>query len=182
MALTNKQISNWADDLYDSIRYDNSTDAGQPVGIVALSDGREIKLQILPDDYHDGLYGDYFGAVELDHKSCYTGYSRRPDGFDGAARKFDGNGRSNDTFWWQPPADLLNDKENLDKLFRHVKGYYNGDWWYVGLVVSIPGRPIDILTREVDREASVWGVENEDEDYLKETIKELIREAWNGNT
>lgn len=173
MALTNKQISNWVDELYD----DAITGWNDDIGTHILSDGREIKLEIIPDDIHDGIIGDYFGAVERDHKSCYTGYSRRPDGFNGSARKFS---TPREDYWWQPPTDLLNDPDNLAKLFEHVRGYYNQDWWYVGIVVSIPGRPIDILTRETDRSASLWGIEsNSDEDYLKETITELIREAWN---
>lgn len=166
--LTNKTISGWADELWDGLNYDMKD------SVYTLRDGREIKLEIMPDEYYSLLEDDFYGAVELDRSDPYTGYSRRPDGFDGAARKFDGNGRSNDTFWWQPPTDLVNDKENCAKVFEIVRGYYNQDWWYVGVAISIKGD-----RRSEDRDASLWGIEsNAGEEYFKEIIRDLLKEAY----
>lgn len=178
MALTNKQVSKWADELWDNFAgIAGSGDAA----VYTLSDGREIRLEIVPDEVMSlDEFSDCYGSIELDHKSCYTGYSRRPDGFNGAARKF--STRDTD-YWWQPPADLVNDPENCAEWFKIVRDYYNGEWWYVGVVVTIDKPACECGHTRIQHNDSVslWGIEsNAGEDYFKETIRELIREALSG--
>lgn len=171
MALTNTQVKKWADALWDGL-YHNESDS-----VYTLSDGRKIKLEIVPDDDNDTFHGDeFFGQVAPSKADPYTGYSKRPDGFNGAARKFDTrDGR----YWWQPP-DGVNDPHSIEQCFDMVRGYYNGDWWYVGVVVSIIHGADCIYCQHGAKvqSASVWGVESNHEGYLKETIGELIREAY----
>lgn len=167
MALTNKQVNKWSDELWREIQLHTGIDNK---GTITLSDDREIRLEIVPDEVMSlDEFSDCYGSIELDHKSCYTGYSRRPEGFNGAARKF--STRDND-YWWQPPEDLVNDPENCAEWFKIVRDYYNGDWWYVGVAITIN-------TCGRDESASLWGIEsNAGEDYFKETIGELIKEAY----
>jgi hypothetical protein len=172
MALTNKQIVNWVDYLYDRVGY-----AGDDSAVYTLSDGREIKLEIVPDeDNWDRFREDeFFGQVEPSKADPYTGYSKRPEGFNGAARKFDTrDGR----YWWQPPAEMSS-PENIQQVFDIVRGFYNGDWWYVGVVVTIKNPCVcgEAFAKEWNQ-ASLWGLESNQDDYLKETIGELIREAY----
>lgn len=167
MALTNTQVKKWADALWDGL-YHNESDS-----VYTLSDGRKIKLEIIPDDSNwDRFHEDeFFGQVAPSKADPYTGYSKRPDGFNGAARKFDTrDGR----YWWQPP-DGVNDPDSIAQCFDMVRGYYNGDWWYVGVIVTLYMGP---NAEYVFGSSSVWGVESNHEDYLKETIGELIREAY----
>lgn len=76
-------------------------------GIATLPDGRTLRLVISDDDdytIHDD--GDWYGQIvhvskcRQDH---IHGYYRRPDSFDGAARKMYVN---RTIYWWQPPADV----------------------------------------------------------------------------
>lgn len=76
-------------------------------GIATLPDGRTLRLVISDDDdytIHDD--GDWYGQIvhvskcRQDH---IHGYYRRPDSFDGAARKIYAD---HTIYWWQPPADV----------------------------------------------------------------------------
>lgn len=52
-----------------------------------------------------------------------------------------------------------------------LRGWLSGDWWYVGVVVTLLGDDGE----EVDSE-SLWGIESCANDYLEEVAHELIDE------
>lgn len=81
-------------------------------GIATLPDGRTLRLVISDDDdytIHDD--GDWYGQIvhvskcRQDH---IHGYYRRPDSFDGAARKMYVD---RTIYWWQPPSDVKDQAE-----------------------------------------------------------------------
>lgn len=170
MALTNRTVDLWVDELWDGMigySLDSAT--------YELSDGRQIKLEIVQDDI--GLEEfDFYGEIKPYTQNVYTGRSARPDGFNGAARKID----TRDGFvWWQPPADVLNSPETVETLRKLVQGWYHEDWYYVGIVVQIDNACFKCGKLSNAGMASLWGIEsNSGNDFMKETIKELIWEAW----
>lgn len=99
-------------------------------GIATLPDGRTLRLVISDDDdytIHDD--GDWYGQI-VHVSECRQddihGYYRRPDSFDGAARKIYA-GRT--IYWWQPPADVKDPAQirTLRDSVRHtlIYGYQN---------------------------------------------------------
>ena len=67
------------------------------------------------DDCFDLNDWDCYGRVQWAGRG---GRSDRPAGFDGAARKL---WTRNDCFWWQPPADLVNNNLALAELLPKVR-------------------------------------------------------------
>ena len=67
-----------------------------------------------PDEFMDINGFDFYGKVEPVGRGMWP---KRPDGFDGAARKvWDGHY----DYWWQPPEDIGNDEEVLRGMARTV--------------------------------------------------------------
>lgn len=57
--------------------------------------------------------------------------------------------------------------------FKFLQSWCNDDWHYVGVVLSVEKNGV-----ELDRHAaSVWGVEDNDSNYLREIAEEMIPEA-----
>lgn len=57
--------------------------------------------------------------------------------------------------------------------FRRLRGWCEGEWCYVGVVLSVSRNGI-ILD---DRAASLWGIESDCRDYLLDVANELADEA-----
>lgn len=55
--------------------------------------------------------------------------------------------------------------------FERFRRWCNGDWSYVGVVVTVSARGVDLGT------ASLWGIESDAGDYLLEVANELLPEA-----
>jgi len=57
--------------------------------------------------------------------------------------------------------------------FNFLRTWCNDDWHYVGVILSVEKNGV-----ELDRNAaSVWGVEDNDSQYLRDTAEEMIPEA-----
>jgi len=59
----------------------------------------------------------------------------------------------------------------VDRDFEYLRGWCNGDWEYVGVVVTLlddEGEP----TGETD---SLWGIESSDAEYIQSTAQELAQ-------
>lgn len=57
--------------------------------------------------------------------------------------------------------------------FNRLRGWCNGDWEYVGIVVSVYRDDEEIDTHA----ASLWGIESDCQDYLREIAGELFDEV-----
>lgn len=168
---------------------------------VTLPDGRVATLAVVYDE--DSGIGEWIGRDgrrEEHSDDCFGTFqhrgadrdtgrpSARPDGFTGAARVFTRYGQGCDrldgSVWWQPPADVLEQSdpgEAVESLVKTIDGWLSGDWYHVGLVVTITEDG-----EEVGSE-SIWGIEwgLDDADglhagYLAETAAELLEEAGIG--
>lgn len=116
---------------------------------------------------------DYFGRVEFVpyNRSHYiSGQGQRPDDMNGNAEKV---AHDHGAWWWQPPADVARGTPEFDALRTHVRGWFNDDWCYCGVVVTVRGD-----RRSLDRAASLWGVEsNSSTEYLAEIIGDLLADC-----
>lgn len=135
--------------------------------------GITLRLCVTPDQDHSiDNDGDWFGKVAwCDHTRDLSGYSRRPEGFNGRARKL---WTQHDAYWWQPPDDVTD--ENLDTLQSTLVDLMNYGW--NGYIVEVLRgedayhRPIVIGT------AGLWGVECFAEpSYIRSFVPDLIHEA-----
>jgi hypothetical protein len=101
--------------MYDSSHTDYTWDRGDLPAI-------KFTFRVMPDDWTTiDEYEDVYGklcAVER-HPYRYGCNADRPEGFDGSAEiiRF---GRSNDGFWWQPPADIAHDPVERKRLRQSV--------------------------------------------------------------
>lgn len=116
---------NVTDDIIDAL-----DDDGDEVEVGRYT----VRLHIEPDhetninDYDS--YGSFAGSYRYTDSESRT---RRPDGYDGAARKMQvGRG---DWVWWQPPADIKNDREATDTLSHLVRDLIECGFTSVGLTV-----------------------------------------------
>lgn len=57
------------------------------------------------------------------------------------------------------------------KYFERLRDWCNDDWGYVGVVVTVSAKGIELVT------ASLWGIESDACEYLVEVANELIPEA-----
>jgi len=90
-------------------------DAGE--NRIVESGGWGWRFRLEPDDCATVNDFDYYGRV-APVVSRYGEQQERPDGFDGFARIVDG--WRGDRFWWQPPADLMDDDDAVRRLARLV--------------------------------------------------------------
>lgn len=57
--------------------------------------------------------------------------------------------------------------------FKFLQSWCNDQWHYVGVILSVEKNGV-----ELDRNAaSLWGVENNDSEYLREVAEEMVDEA-----
>lgn len=112
--------------------------------------------------------GDWYGQLETAIERYSKG--QRPSGFNGNAEVVfsDRHGR----VWWQPPADVPRNSNSFAAMRKRVRGWYNDDWTYVGVVVEAhypqPCGHTDTVTE------SLWGIESDAGDYFAEVIGELM--------
>lgn len=66
----------------------------------------------------------------------------------------------------------------IEQDFRYLRGWFENDWWYVGVIVSLHQETDDgDIVELADHLQSVWGIECDAFDYLNETASELLAEA-----
>lgn len=165
---------------------------------VTLPDGRVATLSIVFDEdsgigewigsngKREAHHDDIFGTFVWRGKDSLYGYpAERPREFTGDARVFTRYGQGGDRIdgavWWQPPADVLEDaqgRESLPALVKMIDSWLSGDWFHVGLVVTITEDGEEVGTD------SLWGMEwgLDDADgthakYLRDTVAELLQES-----
>ena len=136
-------------------------------------EGGTFTVKIVPDDeHHLAEDGDWFGTIQ--HCDNRRGKRTRPPGFDGAARKFDTRGGN---VWWQPPADLKSDPENLLKLAQRVQAYFLEHWSYVGVIVTCQSVACSSCGESKETDASLWAIESDAGEYFAEVVSNLLEEA-----
>lgn len=168
---------------------------------VTLPDGRVASLAVVFDEgsgigewigrdgktesHHDDIFGTFvWRGTDRD-----TGRpSARPSDFTGAARVFTRYGQGADrldgSVWWQPPADVLEQKnaaESVESIAKMIESYLSGDWYHVGLVVTIADHGEEVGS--VSLWGVEWGLDDPDKshaDYLADTVAENLEEAGIG--
>jgi hypothetical protein len=131
---------------------------------VDLPDGRSIRLRLQQDEFASFAdWPDCYGRVEYAATNRMTGYKDRPEWADGAARKI---WAGNDCFWWQPPADIISNREQVGGYGRMIHELLIYGWQDV--IVEILDEGTDAYGSPVVREYnSIGGVEwhmmNEDD-------------------
>lgn len=58
--------------------------------------------------------------------------------------------------------------EAIERDFRRLRSWCDDEWWYVGLVVRAKFAP--------GEEESVWGIESDCDDFIKETSEDLAHD------
>ena len=53
--------------------------------------------------------------------------------------------------------------------YERLRAWCKDEWYYLGVIVTL----LDIEGNATDAQASLWGIESDSEDYLKETAQEL---------
>lgn len=160
---------------------------------VDLPDGRTATLRVRFDPdagIGEGVFGgndECFGRFEWRGRNRFGEDRRaeRPDGFDGNARAFNGwqaPDRIDGAVWWQPPADILAERDPayrramVDKLAEQVRAWIDFRWFHVGLIVTV-----DDPGGDAGGEASLWAVEYEfpdsDGSHIVDYVAELLAEA-----
>lgn len=61
--------------------------------------------------------------------------------------------------------------------YKYLKAWCDGEWYYVGVIVTL----LDEDGEETAIEASLWGVEDSDDDYIRETARNLADELASGH-
>lgn len=75
-------------------------------------DGVDYVITVAADDSHSvSDDGDWFGSIVYANSRYGRYRCERPDGFDGGARLI--STYSGDTYWWQPPTDVISNRETL---------------------------------------------------------------------
>lgn len=139
----------------------------------ALPDGRYLRLRIQPDDdYNPFDEVDCYGRVSHvdNHRDRTTGWTLRPDGFDGNAEKV---WAMHDNYWWQPPAD--GPRRGTDE-FRKLRQLVCDLIAFGGQVVTVELlRGTDAYGRSIVRDvASLGGIDSLADGYLAEVVSDLI--------
>ena len=62
----------------------------------------------------------------------------------------------------------------VEQDFERMRRWCNGEWWYVGVVVMLD-------EYDSTEQRSVWGIESDCEDYIKEVRNELAEELLPDN-
>jgi hypothetical protein len=149
----------------------DSLDIEQWSDRLALDGGYDVRAKLMPD-YDTNLdgNGDWYGALYHPRRNDRS----RPSECNGAARKIDTRGGP---IWWQPPADLVSDRENLAKLEARVRGYFLEQWSYVGVVLEMRGPACECCGERKTYTASLWGIESDAGDYFAEVLTDLSSET-----
>jgi hypothetical protein len=151
--------------LLDSLDIETWSDS------LTLDNGFAVRAKLVPD-YDSNLEdsGDWYGTLHHTRR----GEDSRPAGCNGAARKI----RTRDgSIWWQPPADLVWDAENLAKLEKRVRGYFADDWSYVGVVLEMLAPACATCGERKKHVASLWAIESDAGEYFGEVLTDLSSEA-----
>jgi hypothetical protein len=118
--------------------------------------------------------GDWYGALAWVKTERWSGRpSPRPDGFDGAALKL--QTRGGDPIWWQPPADIVKDPENVAAMRSTILDIL--EYGYHGIVLErcdgtdAYGRPIVVAF------TSLWGMAGYDDDGHAFVIADMLGEV-----
>lgn len=61
--------------------------------------------------------------------------------------------------------------------FDYLKAWCNDEWHYVGVIVTL----LDEDGEETDIDASLWGVEDSDDDYIREEARRLADDLARGH-
>lgn len=56
--------------------------------------------------------------------------------------------------------------------FEYLKGWIEGDWWYVGVIVTL----LDADGEETEYSESLWGIESSSDDYILKVANDLSDE------
>jgi hypothetical protein len=137
---------------------------------VAIGDGYTVRAKLEYDqDAQLEEDGDWFGSIH-----CARDSRQRPAECDGSARKLP---TRDGATWWQPPKDVVSDPTSLAKLEGRVRGYFLGEWAYVGLIVEVTAPPCDKCGERKSDMASVWAIESDAGEYFAEVILDLVLEA-----
>lgn len=147
-----------------------ATPENNGVQFLDLPTGHTLEVRVENDLYHHlSDDGDWFGRLDHSNPRCnYTGYSIRPNGFNGNAEKLQ---TRNGFIWWQPPADVKRGTDSFDSLRRIVAGYYLEHWYFV----AVSGRLVDSTGRQVASD-HIGGVSSDDivEALLDYIIPEIV--------
>ena len=157
---------------------------------IELPDGYYLKVEIKPDDDTEApwervyLHGPVSDWVRRDkrpgERMLYTdGWSRRYYDFAEAVKlaKRDGWGLAPERQKeFEAKAGRALTKAEVAQQavvddFNRLRAWCAGHWWYVGVVVTLH----DDSDNEID-ERSLWGIESDSGDYLKEVAKDLGNE------
>jgi hypothetical protein len=145
---------------------------------VELSGGRFVRLVIEHDDeYSIADDGDWFGKVESTWRFSGRAHQPRPEGFDGSARKIHVGG---DTYWWQPPTDVLGDKDALRKLTTAVHDALLHGYFIVKVEAwngtDAYGRPVitDYATLGAVDFNTAYAITGDDTGYLRDIVADLL--------
>lgn len=151
------------------------TDLDHDGATVDLPDGRTLRVRVETD--HDTTIDDFdcYGQtawVEYDRDTGSA--SPRPDGFDGRARKLHAYG--GDAFWWQPPFDMgmADDPETVRKNADLVVDLVS--FGFKGVILEMLDGEDAYGSPIVRGVASVWGVDDTAEEYVRDLVGELATE------
>ena len=141
-------------------------------------DGHTYEVSIVPDYFTDINDFDCYGQFEWGRRDPYTGGSRRPDGFDGGALKFD---TREGPIWWQPfdGYHQMNRDAQRDAR-RQMQDLL--EFGFVGVVVELRGACPCCGNAEVLGMSSLFGIESPgifdstDECIHNDIVPELISE------
>ena len=139
---------------------------------VELADGRALRLKVEHDPDTDINDYDCYGKVAWVETDRNTGYTIRPEGFNGRARKV---WARSDAFWWQPPADVSD--EDLSSMAHHVAELV--EYGFRVYVVELLGREEDtdaVGHRPVLDVHAIGGVDTEDPSYVAQLVEEMAGE------
>ena len=119
---------------------------------------KEPGERVLWSDRGDALLYDYAGAMKLAERD---GWGLSPEATAKLAAKL---GRA-------PKAGEIR-AQAVEHDFNYLRGYANGDWSYVGVIVTL----LDTDGDDTDESESLWGVESSCSDYINETAAELAEQ------
>lgn len=136
--------------LEDAI-YDELNGAYGSSKAVTLSDGRQIKIELLYDDQDHISYDEFWGKLFWSKD--------RPSDFDGASRKIH---TERDTLWWQPPDDVKGNAEQTKSLQKRIQEYFYNEWCYLLLHVVEYSAPCSHCGEQKETKSEyVGGIESD---------------------
>jgi hypothetical protein len=144
--------------------------------------GFTFNVRIMADEFHGAPWkeNDYHGEVSDWRRRGYDGHYPKAPGERllyedrGSARFYDFAGavaKARKEGWGSQGDDGLSKGakavQAVERDFEYLRQWCNNDWFYIGVVVSVPG---------LDEDRSVWGIESNADDYIKETARDLADE------